>query len=271
MPAPVVVADDLSLHYPARRDGDRVDAVNGVTFRIAAGESLSMIGESGSGKSTLAAAIAGVAGSHGQATPVIHGGRLTVLGTDVRRMGARARDRLQFRVGYLPQDAGARLDPHLTAGENIAAPIYARDRRFDQHLAGQAVATLVDQVRLPLMTMNKYPYELSTGQRQRVAIARALILEPELLVADNPTAGVDVTVRHTIVDTLRELQRARGISALVIAGALDEVRALGDRIVVMHEGLVAGIGTMAEILDQSWHPYVDGLVRADRIMKERGV
>ncbi|MDM4761863.1 dipeptide/oligopeptide/nickel ABC transporter ATP-binding protein [Galbitalea sp. SE-J8] len=266
MPRPVVIADDLSMHYPARSAAKRVDAVSGVTFSIAAGESLAMIGESGSGKSTLAAAIAGVAGMHDLGSPVIHGGALSVLGTDVRTMSGRMRDTLQFRVGYLPQDAGARLSPHLTAGENVAAPIYARDKRFDQHLAGQAVATLIDQVRLPLVTMNKFPYELSTGQRQRVAIARSLILEPELLVADNPTAGVDVTVRHTIVETLREVQRARGISALVIAGALDEVRALGDRILVMHEGLVAGIGTMAEILDQSWHPYVDGLVRADRLM-----
>lgn len=269
MPQPVVVADDLSMHYPARTRSRRVAAVSGVTFRIQAGESLAMIGESGSGKSTLAAAIAGVAGTNDLGAPVIHGGRLSVLGTDVRTMGERKRDTLQFRVGYLAQDAGAKLLPHLTVGENVAAPIYARDRRFDQHLAGQAVATLIDQVRLPLGTMNKFPYELSNGQRRRVAIARSLILEPELLVADNPTAGVDVTVRHTIVETLREVQRVRGISALVIAGELDEVRALGDRVLVMHEGLIAGIGTMEEILDQRWHPYVDGLMKAENLMKPR--
>jgi ABC-type glutathione transport system ATPase component len=268
MPDPVVVADDLSMHYPARSARKRVDAVSGVSFEIAAGEALAVIGESGAGKSTLAAAIAGVAGLHDLGSPIIHGGQLTVLGTSVRGISNRRRDRLQFRVGYLAQDAGSRLAPHLTAGENVAAPIFARDRDFEPHLAGQAVATLIDQVRLPLITMNKYPYELSNGQRQRVAIARALILEPELLVADNPTAGVDVTVRHTIVETLREVQRARGISALVIAGELDEIRALGDRVLVMHQGLVAGVGTMEEVLDRPWHPYVDGLVRAEQLMKE---
>ena len=177
---PVVVANDLSMHYPARKKKKRTNAVSGVSFEIASGEMLCIIGESGSGKSTLAAAVAGQAGLRDLGSPVIHGGSLTVFGSQVRRIGARGRDRLRFQVGYLRQDAGSHLAPGLTAGENVAQPIYSRDRRFDSHLAGQAVATLIDAVRLPLTTMNKFPYELSNGQRQRVAIARALILEPTL-------------------------------------------------------------------------------------------
>jgi len=267
---PVVIATDVSMHYPARKAKKRTNAVSGVSFEIASGEILAVIGESGSGKSTLATAVAGAAGMHDLGSPVVHGGSLKVFGTEVRRISDRKRDRIQFRVGYLPQDAGSRLSPGLTAGENVAEPIYARDRKFDSHLAGQAVATLIDAVRLPLTTMNKYPYELSNGQRQRVAIARALILEPNLLVADNPTAGVDVTVRGTIVDILAEVARQREFSALIIADELDEARRLADRVLVLHQGVVVGQGTLDEILADPWHPYVAGLVRARELMTETG-
>jgi ABC-type glutathione transport system ATPase component len=270
MTSPAVVVDDLSMHYPSRRSTKRTRAVSGVSLRIESGEMLAVIGESGSGKSTLAAAIAGRADLGIPGSPVIDGGSLRVLGVQVRGISKRRRDRLHLQVGYLAQDAGATLAPHLTAGENVAAPIYARDRDFDGHLAGQAVATLIDAVRLPLTTMNRFPYELSNGQRQRVAMARALILEPTLLVADNPTAGVDVTVRHTIIDILREVQQHREFSALVIADELDEVRALSDRVLVMHGGLVAGEGTLDELLEKPWHPYVTGLVRARELMTEKG-
>jgi ABC-type glutathione transport system ATPase component len=266
-----VRATDLSMHYPAHRAKKRTDAVSGVSFDIAIGEILAVIGESGSGKSTLAAAVAGHAGLHSEPNaPVINGGSLRVLGSQVRSMSDRTRDRLQLKVGYLAQDAGSQLAPSLTVGENVAAPIYARDKRFDGHLAGQAVATLIDAVRLPLTTMNLYPYELSNGQRQRVAIARALILEPTLLVADNPTAGVDVTVRGSIIEIIRDVQQDREFSALVIADELGEVRRLGDRVMVMHQGLVAGQGTLDEILADPWHPYVEGLVRARELMTEAG-
>lgn len=265
---PVVVVNDLSMHYPARRASQRTDAVSGVNFEIARGEILAVIGESGSGKSTVAKAVAARCDLPESSSPIIHGGSLEVLGRQIRGLSARKRDKLTLSVGYIPQDAGAQLAPHLTAGENVAEPIFERDRRFDQDAAGEAVATLIDAVRLPLATMNKYPYELSNGQRQRVAIARALILEPTLLIADNPTAGIDVTVRGTILDILRDVHRIRDFSALVIAADLDEVRSLTDRVMIMHKGLVAGIGSPEDVLDTTWHPYVEGLIRARRLLRK---
>lgn len=267
-PAPATVpreiavsADDLSIRYPGSRTLSRHQAVDGVSFEIPRGEILALIGESGSGKSSLARAVAGMAGTGGQ-NPVISGGTLNVLGTSVRDISQRKRDRLTLRIGYVPQDAGAALDGRLTVGENVAEPIYSRDDNFDQLEAGIAVATVIDAVRLPLTTMNSFPHELSRGQRQRVAIARALILEPSLLVADDPTAGIDVTVRGTILDIIADLHRDRSFSALIVSHTVSEVRRFSDRVAVMHRGVIVGIGGVDEVLDSPQHEYVSGLARA---------
>jgi peptide/nickel transport system ATP-binding protein len=256
-----VEADDLSIRYSAGRSSSRHQAVNGVSFGIPQGEILAVIGESGSGKSSLARAVAGLAGTGGP-NPIISGGTLKVLGTSVRDMSARKRDGLSLRIGYVPQDAGAALDSRLTVGENVAEPIYSRDENFDQLEAGIAVATVIDAVRLPLTTMNAYPHELSRGQRQRVAIAKALILEPALLVADDPTAGIDVSVRGTILDIIADLHRDRSFSALIVSHTVSEVRRFGDRVAVMHRGMIVGIGAVDEVLDSPQHEYVSGLARA---------
>jgi peptide/nickel transport system ATP-binding protein len=260
-PILAVHADDLSIRYAASRSTSRHQAVNGVTFDIPQGEILAVIGESGSGKSSLARAVAGLAGTGGP-NPIISGGSLRVLGTSVRDISQRKRDRLSLRIGYVPQDAGAALDGRLTVGENVAEPIYSRDENFDQLEAGIAVATVVDAVRLPLTAMNSYPHELSRGQRQRVAIAKALILEPHLLVADDPTAGIDVTVRGTILDIIADLHRDRSFSARIISHTVSEVRRFGDRVAVMHRGMIVGIGAVDEVLDSPQHEYVSGLARA---------
>lgn len=266
-PTPAVSASDLSIGYDSRRRDSSRDAVSGVTFDIAPGEVLGVIGETGSGKSTLALAVAGLAGTSHQGIPQITGGSLTVLGEVVRGLTARRRDKLTLRVGFVPQDAGEHLVPRLTIGENVAAPIYARDRDFDQREAGAAVATLIDAVRLPLRVMNSFPHELSGGQRQRVAIARALILEPTLLVADHPTSGIDVTARGPILDMVRELQQAHAFSALIVSHTLGEVRRFTDRVAIMHRGVIVGIGQVDEVLDSPQHEYVEGLARALRELR----
>ncbi|HMH58410.1 MAG TPA: dipeptide/oligopeptide/nickel ABC transporter ATP-binding protein [Galbitalea sp.] len=260
-PPLAVHADDLSIRYPASRFTSRHQAVNGVSFDIPQGEILAVIGESGSGKSSLARAVAGLAGTGGP-NPIISGGTLGVLGMNVRDISQRKRDRLSLRIGYVPQDAGAALDGRLTVGENVAEPIYSRDENFDQLEAGIAVATVIDAVRLPLTTMNSYPHELSRGQRQRVAIAKALILEPSLLVADDPTAGIDVTVRGTILDIIADLHKDRSFTALIVSHTVSEVRRFGDRVAVMHRGVIVGIGDVDEVLDSPQHEYVSGLARA---------
>jgi ABC-type dipeptide/oligopeptide/nickel transport system ATPase component len=250
------------LLYPSSNPQTRSVAVNGLTFDIAPGELLAVVGETGSGKSTLAKAVALHADTSAADSPRLSGGGLEVLGTQVRGISSRRRDRLALHVGYLRQEAGDFLEPRLTIGENVAEPIFSRDRDFDQDEAGEAVATLIDAVRLPLSAMNMYPHELSKGQRQRVAIARAMILAPQLLVADDPTAGIDVTVRAGILDTIVALQRERGFSALVVTADLGEVRRVSTRVAIMHHGIIVGIGPLEEVLGDPRHPYVKALVRS---------
>lgn len=261
MPQAVVVAEDLSVHYRSREARSRFLAIDGVDFELATGEILGLVGESGSGKSTLAATIAARAGRGSLATgyPEISGGSAIVLGRQLRGIRRRSRDRVQLAVGYLAQDGAEHLDARLTIAENIAEPIYSRDRRFSSREAGIAVATLVDAVRLPLGLMAKYPYELSSGQRQRVALARSLILEPELLVADEPTRGVDVTVRGGVLEVLRELRAERGFSALVISSDLGVVARVAERVIVLHRGTVIGSGPVEEVLADPVHPYLKAL------------
>lgn len=260
----VIRAMDLSVGYDSNAATSRFLAVTGITFDLAAGEVLGVIGDSGSGKSTLAMAIAGLAyrSEAGDRMPGICGGSLTVLGTDLRRASRRARGRLRSRVGYLAQDGAHRLDWRLTIAGNVAEPMFLRDRGCDAREAGQAVAMLIDAVHLPLSVLGLMPHELSTGQRQRVALARALILDPAILVADEPVHGVDIMVRQDVLDVIPELQSARGFSAVVVSSDLAVISRVADRVAVLQHGMIIGVGTLESLLRSPEHPYLASLARA---------
>jgi peptide/nickel transport system ATP-binding protein len=256
--AAVIVADDLSLLYPARAGRPEVRAVDGVSLTVREGEILAVLGESGSGKSTLARALAGLAyaGRGPEGSPTIVGGEAFVLGQRVKSLSKRSRDRLTATVGYLGQEDGEKLNPDLTVGEAVAEPLYERDRRFDRKEAGRLVAGLVDAVSLPMSTMLKQTWELSAGQRQRIALARSLILEPRILIADEPDRGVDVIVRHSVLELLRGLHSHRRFSAVVVTSSVAEARAVTDRMLVLRSGRVIGHGDIDEVLRTTVDPYV---------------
>ncbi|MDX2025389.1 dipeptide/oligopeptide/nickel ABC transporter ATP-binding protein [Microcella sp.] len=259
-----VRARDLTLRYRAGGGSRAVQAVTGVSFDVAPGETLAVIGDAGSGKSTLARAIAGYTSRTVPRGVEIAGGALEVLGVDVRHLGRHDDDELALRVGYVPQDAGLVLDPHLTVGENVAVPLFHRDRTVSKSLAGGIVAEAIDAMHLTLATIPKYPHELSRGQRQRVAIARALVLDPDLLVADEATAGIDATVRGTILGHLAEVQRSRGFAAFIVSSEIGEVRRLSQSLAVLHRGTIIGMGAIDEVLTEPAHPYVQRLAELSR-------
>ena len=256
-----ITTSDLTIEYPAHGASPAFVAVHGLTLRIAPGEVLGLLGESGSGKSTIARVLSGAAdsGGFGGVRAQITGGDASVLGIPLRRISRRKLARLTFGVGLVAQDAADTLPPTMTVAEIVAEPVLERDHHFDRKELDARVATMVDAVRLPLSLLGKFPYELSGGQRQRVALAKALVFGPSLLIADEPTAGVDVTVRNAVVDILGELQRERAFSALVISSDLAVLRRVANRIGVMYQGVLVGLGTIDEVFDNPWHPYVAGL------------
>lgn len=259
-----ITTSDLTIEYPPHGASPAFVAVHGLNLRVQPGEVVGLLGESGSGKSTLARVLAGDAasGPAGDVRPQITGGEATVLGVPLRRIRKGALTKLRFNVGLLAQDAAETLSPTMTVAEIIAEPVLDRDRRFNRRMLDARVATLVDAVRLPLSVLGNYPYELSNGQRQRIALARALVFGPSLLIADEPTAGVDVTVRDAVIDLIGELQRERAFSALIISHDLAVLRRVVDRIAVLHQGVLVGLGTIDDVFGDPRHPYVAGLAAA---------
>lgn len=259
-----IVASDLTVEYAAHGASSAFVALRGLTLTLGRGEVLGLLGESGSGKSTIARVLSGADSGpgHGEVRAQITGGEATVLGYRLRRIGRRKLARLTFGVGMLAQDAASTLPASLTVADIVAEPVLERDRHYNKAKLETLVATMIDAVRLPLSVLGSYPYELSSGQRQRVALAKALVFGPSLLIADEPTAGVDALVRDDVIDLIGELQRERAFSAVLISNDLSVLRRVADRIGVMHQGVLVGLGTIDEVFDNPWHPYVVELASA---------
>lgn len=264
-PGPAVRVDDLAVEYPGRRLSAPHRALDGVDLRVGAGEVVGIVGETGSGKSTLARVLAGdlISPKGVDAAPVIVGGEATVLGHRLRGIRRRELTRLTFHVAYLPQDAASRLTPELTAADLIGEPILQRDRHFNRRALGVRVATMIDAVQLPLAVLDRFPFELSSGQRQRVAVARSLVLGPKLWIADEPTAGIDVTVRGAISALIAGLREEGDFSAVLISHDLPLLRRTTCRVAALHGGKIVGLGPIDGMLAQRSHPFLVGLAEAD--------
>ncbi|MCT2085341.1 ATP-binding cassette domain-containing protein [Microbacterium enclense] len=229
--AVAIRADDLSL----ARNGVRV--IDGVSFTLAAAHSVVVMGPTGSGKTSLASLLAG---RPDEGLSVV-GGDARVHGISARHPGRAVRE-WTFHTGYLPQGAGANLPARLTVHDVISEPITARDRRVNTRALAVRVATLLDEMELPLGSAPKYPYELSAGMRQRVALARALVLEPRLFVADDLYANLDVEVRQAVRDALTRRRDERGMASLVVTNDADAPRDLDADVLVLRGGHVVAFG-----------------------------
>ncbi len=241
----------------------KVHAVDDVSFVINKGETVGLVGESGCGKSTLVRALTRlIDGSDGS---VRLGARELSLTPANRFAGDPDRARIQMVF----QDAGDSVNPRFTAFDAIADPV----RRL-RKLRGAALTQRVQQVALqcglPLELLSRFPHQLSGGQRARVGIARAIGVEPDLLVLDEPTAALDVSVQVIILQLLQRLKRECGMSYLFVSHDLSVVRLLCDRVLVMYLGKIVELGPAAEVFAHPMHPYTQALVAAVPRLHQNG-
>ncbi|MQU72451.1 ATP-binding cassette domain-containing protein [Sinorhizobium meliloti] len=239
--------DNVSVFFRVG-EGRVVRAVDKVSLSIAAGETLALVGESGSGKSTLGYAIAGLR------APTA--GSLRFEGSDLNTRtwpGARKKIQMVF------QDPYSALNPRMTISSIIAEPLRIQ-RVGTTESRRQRAADLVTQVGLPRDSLNRYPHEFSGGQRQRIAIARALALSPRLIVADEPLSALDVSFQSQIVNMMKDLQAAMGLSYLFISHDLAVVNHLADRVAVLYLGHLVEIADRATLFKSPAHPYTQALL-----------
>lgn len=226
---------------------------------------LAVLGESGSGKSTLTRYLGGRA-SDGDKSSRIHatGGAASTLDIPLARLSNRTRTRLTAYVGHLAQDAGATLTPELNVGEVLFEPIVERSKHFDRDALGARVAEMMDIVALPLAKLQEYPHELSKGQRQRVAVMRTLMLDPALVIVDEPTLGVDANNRPRIVELLKWYRERSGAAMILVSHDIGMLEALAEEVLVMQQGKVVGRGDINTIFRRTEHDYVRRLAEALR-------
>ena len=262
---PVLFTSDLSLSYPAHAGGRAFQAVEGVSVELPRGGVLAVLGESGSGKSTLTRYLA-ARGSDGDKASRIKAASGTARALDVplERLSRRTRSKLTAYVGHLSQDAGATLTPELNVADVLFEPIGERVRGFDREPLGELVAEMMDIVALPLAKLQEYPFELSKGQRQRVAVMRSLMLNPSVLIVDEPTLGVDANNRPKIVELLKWYRERTQASMVLVSHDIGMLEALAEEVIVLQQGRVVGRGEINTIFRRTEHDYVRRLADALR-------
>jgi peptide/nickel transport system ATP-binding protein len=251
--APLLSLQDLTVEYAHRHGKGALRAVDGVSFDIARGETVGLVGESGCGKSTLSKAIL-------RLVPATHGA-IRLRGADLVPLSERALRPLRRQVQMVFQDPYASLNPRRTVGE-ILETVMAVNGIGDAHQRRTRAATMLDRVGLPSIALKRFPHEFSGGQRQRIGIARALVLEPSLLICDEPVSALDVSIQAQILNLLVELKRDLGLAYLFISHDLSVVRYIADRVHVMHGGRIVESGDHREIWRAPQHAYTRTLLDA---------
>ena len=249
-----VEAKNLTITYPGHLMQPDFKAVDGANFTIHRSEVLGLVGESGSGKSTTGRAVAGL--------QKVSGGSLNVLGIEMN--GVKERDFKPKRadIGFVFQDPGSSFNPLMTIAENVAEPLIVHKKYSSVSEASDYVGDLLEMVQLPRAYMNRFPHELSGGQRQRASLARALALKPSLLIADEPTKGLDAVIRNQVYSVLRQIYTEHHCSMLVITHDLALARRLCDDIRVLYMGRIIEQGTAEEVMERPRHPYTAGLIHS---------
>jgi ABC-type microcin C transport system duplicated ATPase subunit YejF len=258
MPDTILDIDNLNVRFDSP-DGE-IHAVKGLNIKVAKGETLAIVGESGSGKSQTMMAVMGLLAGNGRVT-----GSARYRGQELVGLPLKALNEVRgAKITMIFQEPMTSLDPLYTIGNQISEPIRYH-RRCSKAVARQRALDLLKLVQIPEAErrLGSYPHELSGGQRQRVMIAMALANDPELLIADEPTTALDVTIQAQILDLLKELKERIGLAIIFISHDLGIVRRFADRVAVMRRGEVVETGRTAEIFSAPQHEYTRMLLAAE--------
>ena len=261
---PVLQIENLNVHYGAGRQ--RLNAVNGLSLTIGAGQTVAIVGESGSGKSSAAMALVNGLAANGEwdADRIVFQGQ-EISRQELMRLRGRA-------ITYMMQDPSGALNPVLTIGEQIKRVLKYHTSLSSAEREDHAIE-LMERVEIPdaASRLNAYPHEFSGGMQQRIVLAMALAPSPVLLIADEPTTGLDVTVEAQIFALLERLKRELTMSVLLVAHDLGVVATSADEAVVLYAGKVVEWGSVASLFRRPRHPYTIGLLRCAHDLHEENV
>ena len=264
---PLLRTEDLKVYFYGR---DKISqAVDGVSYHIHAGETVCLVGESGCGKTVSALAALGLIPSP---PGKIVGGRILFKGTDILSLDEAAMQKIRGnQISMVFQEPLTSLNPVFTIGDQIGEAIRTHETVSQDELDGRCVQLLRDMgIPSPEQRLRDYPHQLSGGQRQRVMIAMALACNPDLMIADEPTTALDVTVQAQILNLLKSVQEKASMAVLYITHDLGVVSGIADRVYVMYAGLIVEEGNTRQVFGNAVHPYTMGLLASLPDRKKRG-
>ncbi|AFK18794.1 ATP-binding cassette domain-containing protein [Haloferax mediterranei ATCC 33500] len=253
---PLLSVRNLKKHYPItegvlKKEVGRVRAVDGISFEVERGETLGLVGESGCGKSTAATSLLRLE----EPTD----GEVVFDGADITAHGDAELKAFRRRAQMMFQDPSSSFGPRMSVGESVAEPLAIHGMR-DRKRRRRIVENLLERVGLSAAAFDRYPHEFSGGQKQRIALARALVLNPELIVADEPVSALDVSIQAEIISLMRDLQAEFGLAIVFISHDLGVVREVCDRVAVMYLGEIVEIADTETLFDDPQHPYTKALL-----------
>ncbi|ADQ67823.1 oligopeptide ABC transporter ATPase [Halogeometricum borinquense DSM 11551] len=254
--APLLEVRNLKKHYPItkgimKREVGSVRAVDGISFAVERGETVGLVGESGCGKSTAATSLLRLEDPTD--------GEVLFEGRDITEYNDKELKRFRREAQMIFQDPTSSFDPRMSIGESVAEPLTVHGMR-DRERRRRIVKDLLERVGLSADDIDRYPHEFSGGQKQRIGLARALVLNPKLIVADEPVSALDVSIQAEILSLMKEIQDEFGLGMLLISHDLSVVREICDRVAVMYLGEIVEFGRTEDLYEDPQHPYTRALL-----------